>query len=180
MWRVDHRQVGQPPDDASSASSAHQDPGNDIRLSNHLEARLKPTWSWISSPWPVTWSTVSTDNFRAGTECARLFKVECAADQLDKFGCVSRGKLIIDARVVQFNVKRIAGENWVVKIGGDSSVEVTPDPGIFCDDIEEYLRPAYQDDQDELTATELSGDEPREHQPTALRPLWNPREQSES
>jgi len=137
MWRVDYGQVGSPRDDASSVSSEHQDPGDDIRLANSLEARLKPTWSWISSPWPVTWSSVSIDNFRTGKECARLVEVECDADQLDKFGCVSRGKLIIDARVVQFNVKRIAGENWMVKIGGGSSVEVAPDSSLLYEDVEE-------------------------------------------
>ncbi|KAK5657422.1 hypothetical protein OQA88_2994 [Cercophora sp. LCS_1] len=178
MWRVDYDQVGQLRDDATSASLERQDPGDDIRLANHLEARLKPTWSWISSRWPVTWSSVGIDNFRAGTECARLFEARCDADQLDKFGCVSRGKLIIDAKVVQFNVRRIAGENWVVKIGGGSSVEAASDPSLLYHDMEEYLLPVYQGDQDTRMATELSGGERREHLRTALRPLWTPREET--
>ncbi|KAF9872843.1 hypothetical protein CkaCkLH20_09706 [Colletotrichum karsti] len=111
LWQVDHAQI---PIDSHHYLSQNQNRlvGSFCDASALQRRSREPTWSWISTSWPVKWFSASPEIFRSHRPSASFREAQCVVDPINPLGDVSSGKITLTASITQTELSTYHDDSW--------------------------------------------------------------------
>ncbi|KAF4464140.1 TOL [Fusarium albosuccineum] len=131
VWQVDHKQLEalMPQSTSSSYPSQSQQQsltGSFCDASPDARKPRKPSWSWVSTQWPVKWSAAGTQTLRSGMKTAEFISADCTCDPINPLGAVSHGELVLKASVISTELSTYHGDNWKLTRGRQLERSTSP------------------------------------------------------